>query len=341
MDGLAPVIIITLCRYEHFVRCVESLKRNSLACQTDLYIGLDYPLYEKHVKGYIQIKEYLSGLSGFNNIYVIEQKRNVGPKNNSQAVKSIVREKYTKYIFSEDDNEFSVNYLEYMNYMLNKFANNPDVVAVSGYMYPIDLQKLEKNSFMLRTYYAAFGYGIWIDKEQRLRREISMEHFKEYYFNRKKMRCLGKESRNQYCNFVKGMLGYIPELVKNNEVQLLDLSYGIYMFFNDLKMVFPVVTKVKNWGYDGSGVHCHAIESRINGKTYRTYDFSSQALDVESSYQDKGTANDYDLLEVNSKLNEFFEIPRVEMLKTKLAYNASCILGINVVKKLLKRLVKS
>ena len=35
--------IESTCRYEHFVRCIESLKRNTWAKYTDVYVALDYP----------------------------------------------------------------------------------------------------------------------------------------------------------------------------------------------------------------------------------------------------------------------------------------------------------
>lgn len=52
----APVIIPVLCRYKHFTKCIESLKNNGWAKYTDIYIGLDYPAKDSHVKGY---KKYL------------------------------------------------------------------------------------------------------------------------------------------------------------------------------------------------------------------------------------------------------------------------------------------
>ena len=45
----APILIPTLCRAEHFIRCVESLKNNSWAKYTDVFIGLDYPPTEKYI----------------------------------------------------------------------------------------------------------------------------------------------------------------------------------------------------------------------------------------------------------------------------------------------------
>ena len=51
----APVLIPTLCRDEHFIRCIESLKRNAWAKYTDIYIALDFPCKESHWDGYNKI----------------------------------------------------------------------------------------------------------------------------------------------------------------------------------------------------------------------------------------------------------------------------------------------
>ena len=73
----APVIIPTLCRYEHFVRCVESLRKNTWAQYTDVYIGLDYPAKESHREGYEKIKDYLKqNFTEFNHFTVIIRKKN-------------------------------------------------------------------------------------------------------------------------------------------------------------------------------------------------------------------------------------------------------------------------
>ena len=44
----APVVIPTLCRYEHLKRCIDSLSNCTGADRTELYIGLDFPAEESH-----------------------------------------------------------------------------------------------------------------------------------------------------------------------------------------------------------------------------------------------------------------------------------------------------
>ena len=56
----APVVIPTLCRFEHFKRCVDSLSRCIHANQTELIIGLDYPHKESHVESHSKILDYLN-----------------------------------------------------------------------------------------------------------------------------------------------------------------------------------------------------------------------------------------------------------------------------------------
>lgn len=51
-EDYTPIMIPTLCRYEHFRRCLESLQRRTHANETDVYVGLDYPAKESHWDGY-------------------------------------------------------------------------------------------------------------------------------------------------------------------------------------------------------------------------------------------------------------------------------------------------
>ena len=55
----APVLIPTLCRSKHFLRLMESLKRNTWAKYTDVYCGLDYPPSEKYRQGWQEICDYV------------------------------------------------------------------------------------------------------------------------------------------------------------------------------------------------------------------------------------------------------------------------------------------
>ena len=131
----SPVFIPTLCRSEHFRKCVEALKRNSIAKQTDLIIGLDYPAKDSHQKGYEEIRLYLATLSGFRKVIVFEREENFGSARNIEDAIQKILENYDSFIYLEDDNEVSPNFLEYVNKGLVKFKDSPSVFAMGGYSF--------------------------------------------------------------------------------------------------------------------------------------------------------------------------------------------------------------
>ena len=163
----APVLITTLCRYEHFARLLESLKANSWAKYTDVYIGLDYPPSEKYQNGWNVIVTYLGNgdFSTFNSFIVIKREKNYGFEKNADDLLNQLQSKYDRFIVLEDDLELSPNYLEYMNKCLDAFEDDPSVVAVTGYSYPVKWDVSEGATCMKQNFNAAaWGRGFWKSK---------------------------------------------------------------------------------------------------------------------------------------------------------------------------------
>ncbi len=332
----APIIIPTLCRYEHFKRCIESLQRNAWAQYTDLYIGLDFPAKESHVEGYHKIREYLENeIGGFANVVVIKHEKNMGSYRNIMILRKLVFEKYDRYIFSEDDNEFSANYLEYMNKCLNKYEDDESVLAVTGYKYPFTSKRIKGTVFTSNVYFAGFGYGSWKRKLLSAEAAMTTELFYNKYKDLKFMRYFYKQGANQYCNFVKAFLGYIPGLMEEGRIVPYDLSYGIYMVAQGKKMIFPTISKVRNWGYDGSGEHCESLTyKKGNPITHRNFGLECQELDVAENFEiveEKGLSQQ----EINDIVSEFFRIPFREVVRTKAAYYLSRMIGITKMRQII------
>lgn len=332
----APVIIPTLCRYEHFKRCVESLQRNPWAKDTDLYIGLDYPAKEGHYEGYEKIKAYLEGgICGFANVFILKQDKNQGSLKNTELLRLAAAEKHDRFIFSEDDNEFSANFLEYMNKCLDQYEEDENVLAVAGYKYPFRSDRIKGTVFTSNVYFAAFGYGSWNRKMMKAQEEMTIELFRARYKSLKFMRCFYRQGVNQYCNFVKAMLGYIPGLIEGDRVLPYDLAYGCYMIAQGKKMIFPAVSKVKNWGYDGSGEHCDSlIYDKEKPVTHRNFGTECLELDENKGFEIMEEKN-LSQQELNDILSEFFVIPGKEIVRTKAAYYLSRVIGIDKIRKLI------
>lgn len=339
--NIVPVMIVTLCRYEHFVRCVNSLRVNKLAAETELYIGLDYPLKQEHWDGYRKICAYLeSGVDGFKQVHIIKHAVNLGSAENYNTVKDEIFKTHDAYIYMEDDNEVAPNYLEYMNQSMNYYRNDPKVLAVSGYMYPIDTSDAEGNIILLDSYFSCFAFGIYRKMDELLEQDITVSNFNKIYYDKKMMRRLCKASANQYGNFVKGMLQYTgDELIRDGAIRKMDLTYGLYMFFYGYKMAFPVVSKIRNHGFDGSGEHC-GVQRQKGKDNYREYDFSQQGMDLSDNFELRFVEADMKTIDWNKRLSNFFYVPKKEMYMTIAAYYLSLILGRNIVTKLIAKIRK-
>lgn len=322
-----PVMIITLCRYEHFVNCIESLQKNTYAEQTELYIGIDYPLKESHVEGYNKICEYVDkGISGFKEVIVTKQDENLGPVKNFFCMRDIIFRKHDYYIYTEDDNVFSANYLEYMNKCMEHYRSDESVVGVSGYLYPNCLSEFKGNVTRVSTYFSAFGYGCYKRTDKLFDKYLNLEYFTLMFKDMKKMRRLKVDSPNQFCNFVKGMVEYIPDLIRDDTIPPTDLAYGLYMYFNNKTMIFPAISKVRNNGYDGSGVNCSVQKSTedLLGATYRDYDFSKQTIDEGHSFSE---VCEEQALGLNEELAQFFKVTKKEVFLSLVVYYLTILIG--------------
>ena len=243
----APVIIPTLCRYEHFKRCIESLKKCTGAEYTDVYIGLDYPTKDEHWDGYRKICDYVTKITGFNRLIVLKRDKNYGVTNNISDLKEQVKRLSDRVILSEDDNEFSPCFLDYMNSCLEKYKNEPKVFRICGCLMPWDVNSdafigdFSFNAFPAKDFNAS-GVGIWFWKEfsNPLTKKSILD---SYYLTAKTLKY----------GYWQAITRFLHQLHKDS--QLPDVCLRLHCAFNNKYCIFPKVSKVKNWGYDGSGLH--------------------------------------------------------------------------------------
>ena len=339
IEEYAAILIPTMCRYEHLKRCVDSLSKNELAEKTELYIGIDYPPEKKYLEGWKKVTEYVKNeVLGFKRVNLFAHESNLGAVGNAFFLLNKAKETHSRFIFTEDDNEFSLNYLEYMNYMLEIYKNDEDVIAVSGYNYPMEVDNNNDAAYYNNVYFAALGFGSWFEKYDRMVSNMTSKWLYDRYSNSAVMAKLRSCAPNQFCNFVKGFLGYTQLIEKDNIVWKMDLTYGLYMFFENKKMVYPIVSKVKNWGYDGSGINCDlASYDERKPVSHRNFNSNEQNLDTKIVFEFCGIVTDEENNLLMEKVNSYFSIPNSELWRSYIAYVISRLFGVKVIRKMLNK----
>lgn len=238
-----PVAIPTLCRFEHFKRCVESLAKNTHAANTELIIGLDYPAKEEHWDGYNKINSYIPNISGFKKITLFRRESNYGAEANSIDLANYAFSKYDAYIYTEDDNEFSPCFLDFMNKALIKYKDEMKVISVCGFL-PIQYYHISEN-LIFKKGSSAYGLGLWKHKEA-LYNSIPYSYWVNIFKDRKRSLKIFLTCPGLYHMF--------DAMIINN-YKWDDVMRSCYQIENNLYQITPNKSMVRNWGNDGTGLH--------------------------------------------------------------------------------------
>ncbi len=326
----APVAITTLCRSQHFRRCLISLAANTCAKSTDVYIGLDYPVNESHRKGYEEICSFLASFdsSSFHRLVVFRRKRNFGAVANARDVLDYVLARYDRYVFVEDDIEFAPCYLEYVNTLLEKYEGDERVECICGYSYPLAWQvRQDANAFFCNSTYSAWGAAGWKDRYIERKDFIESGGLDNAFEGACRTGIINKLINNRLVEYVMySGIKVDPGISR----RCMDITSGIYLMIVNRSVVIPTVSLTRNWGFDGSGVYCSKIVG-ADGKNSQSYDYSAQPLLISEKFEpvvDETPSSE----SVNGQLlNDFLYVPKCKILFAKFVVSLVSKFGLSAI----------
>ncbi len=252
----AALVISVYNRAEHFRQCIESLVKNALAAETALYVAIDAPIREEHREDNGKVIEFAKTIQGFGEVTLFIREENIGSKNNIRKAYEDVFKNHDRLIFTEDDNIFSEDFLSFINTALETYREREDIYSVSGYNYPVQMPASYKEDVYVWPGYTAWGVGLWREKWMRVNwdRNLAMDEVKNTLKNYRQ--CI---RINRLANH------YVENLMIMAEKDLLhgDGYLSLYIYRNKMYSVFPSVSRVRNAGHDGSGLHCDDLEDDI------------------------------------------------------------------------------
>lgn len=334
----APVIVATLNRSQHFIRLIESLKRNTWAQYTDVFVGLDYPPSEKYADGYNQICDYLSGdFPEFASFNIIRREENVGSIKNFALLRDYVLAKYDRFIRTDDDAEFSPNYLEYMNRCLDEYEHDEDVIAVTGYAYPLNWKTSETATVFKENFICPmWGTGFWTKKYRKIIADIVNEHVLQV--NARAIILRGSfKKMTDVCRQEFVDLCLSPDYKITLAAKVSDVSVRMYMAAYDKYVIAPTISKVRNWGFDGTGEFCRVAEESEGHLNAKSYQYHLQEIDGRREFILK---QDYLCNNVDNRelMNAFDPIPMKVRVKTLFKAMLFVLLGKGLFEKITLKL---
>lgn len=295
----APIIIPTLCRYEHFKKCIESLSNNTWAYETEVYIGVDYPVKDEHWDGYNKICDYLENANlNFKKVNVIKRTSNYGAIKNYSSLFDLVKTKHDRYILTEDDNVFSSCFIEYIDKMLEKTKSDDGVFAVCGYSYPTGWN-VNNESFLLGSAFPAWGYGSFFSKYDKFKQEYNHSFLLRTLKETDKIKKIKKLSRMLFFWYVNR--------VWTSSVAYNDIDVQLYEFFTEKSSVLPSVSLVRNMGWDGSGVNCDKTNYNFSNQNMLMDSLDTKLMNI-GQYDYNNEIKAWEFIDSINDINSFFII---------------------------------
>lgn len=242
-----PVLITVYNRFKHVKQCIESLQKNDLAKQTDLYVASDAAYRDDDIELIEKIRTYLKDVSGFNKVHVISPKENLGNVKSTVNAKKIIFSRHDSLILMEDDIQVSSTFLEYMNSAMNKYKGSPEVFSVTGYQHPYKLPKSYPYDAFFMPALHAWGVGMYREKENAF--------LDEYFFKPEEFI---KKNSDKIEGFKKLTYEGYRILMRdiNGELIAGDVRRGFYQYCRNMVSLIPARSLTKSNGHDGSGKNC-------------------------------------------------------------------------------------
>jgi hypothetical protein len=244
----APIALFVYNRPRHTRFTVESLRKNTLAGESDLHIFSDAAKDAQSAVGVQCVRDYIRSVDGFRSVRVIERSSNVGLAASITQGLDELCDAHGRVIVMEDDLECSPHFLAYMNNALDRYANEDRVMQIAGHMFVVALHQPEDALFL--PFISSWGWATWgrawrhydaratgydrLTRDGALRRRFDLDGHYSYF----KMLKAQQEGR----------------------IDSWAIRWYLSVFWRDGLALYPRRSLVRNLGFDGSGVNCNVSD---------------------------------------------------------------------------------
>lgn len=242
-NEVAPIALFVYNRPAHTHQTIDALQKNDLAGESDLYIFSDAPKKPEAAEAVREVREYIKTIGGFRSVSIVERDKNWGLANSIIDGVTRLCNEYGRVIVLEDDLVTSPHFLRFMNEALDRYQDEPQVMQISGYMFPVKVEIEEDALFLPLT--TSWGWATWIRAWQlfdpdakgyaRVKADLALR--KQFNLN----------GAYDYFSMLEAQLA--------GRVDSWAVRWQLSAFLLGGLTLYPRYSLVINSGFDGSGTH--------------------------------------------------------------------------------------
>jgi hypothetical protein len=239
----APIALFVYKRPEHTQQTLEALMQCPEFGQSQLYVFCDGAKKPEDQAAIAQTRDVVHKLVG-QTAKIIEAPRNQGLANSIIAGVTRLVNDYGRVIVLEDDLLVSPQFLNYMNAALEAYQDQPQVMQVSGYMFPVP-EFADRTEALFLPFTVSWGWATWKRAWQQFDPDATgWEVLKTDKALRSRFNL--DDSYDYFSMLQRQIAGSID-------------SWAIRWYWSVFRQpgltLFPPVSAVNNIGFDGSGSH--------------------------------------------------------------------------------------
>lgn len=243
MKTYSPILLFVYNRPEHTRHAVESLLRNEEAAHSELFIYSDAAKGDEWKPAVEEVRNYISGITGFAAVHITEQKENKGLADSIIEGVTTQVNRFGRVIVLEDDLVVAPYFLRFMNDALEVYQDELRV----GHIQACDFtQDASLPTTFLIKWTGSWGWATWKRAWQ--------------YFNPDGATLLQQlQERNLTYTFdFNGTYRYTRMLRRQVEGKndSWAIRWNASLFLANLLSLNVGRSLVQNDGFDGSGTNC-------------------------------------------------------------------------------------
>ena len=264
---LAPICLFVYSRLPETKQTIESLQRNMLASESQLFIFSDGAKNSNSSDDVNAVRQYIRTISGFAGVTIYESEVNKGLANSIISGVTQIVNRFGRVIVLEDDLILSGNFLCFMNDALDFYENKKKVLNVSGYSFTLNYPADYKYDVAFSLRFASWGWAIWKDRWELIDWEL-----KDYRSFRWNVLKLLKFSRggSDLCQMLYRQM--------NGKIDSWAIRFDYHHYKYDYLDVFPVISKVKYNGFNTEATHtvkkCDTYDTSLDSSDQFAFSFS-------------------------------------------------------------------
>ena len=238
----APIALFVYNRPWHTRRTVEALQGNLLAQESELFIFAEKP-GKIDSKEIADVRAFITEIKGFKSVTIVERDSGFGLDPAIIAGVTEVINRYGTVIVLEDDIVTSPYFLKYMNDALEIYKDNPEVMHIGGFMFPIVVEDLPETFFCRSSF--IWGWGTWKRAWDNFNPDLCQSI---PAFDLKSISKFNLDGAFDYWEMLQNQR-------KIDGLNTWDILWYLTVFLHEGNCLFPFHSLTNNIGRDGSGSH--------------------------------------------------------------------------------------